>query len=69
MGIIALKLIHIDFGAVTGMLCGSMANPMALNYASENVNNNHPALSYTQVYPLCMFVRVILAQITIVLFL
>lgn len=69
MGIIALKLIHIDFGTVTGMLCGSMANPMALNYASENVNNNHPALSYTQVYPLCMFVRVILAQITIVLFL
>ena len=69
MGIIALKLIHIDFGTVTGMLCGSMANPMALNYASENVNNNHPALSYTQVYPLCMFVRVILAQIIIVLFL
>ena len=69
MGIISLKAMHMDFGTVTGMLCGSMANPMALNYASENINNDHPALSYTQVYPLCMFIRVLLAQIVLVLFL
>lgn len=68
-GFIAIRAMHIDFGTATGMLCGSMANPMALNYASDNIGNNHPALSYTQVYPLCMFVRVIIAQVVLVLFL
>lgn len=68
MGFFAIKVNHIDFGSVSGMLCGAMANPMALNYAAENIKNNHPALSYTQVYPLCMFIRVIIAQLTILFF-
>ena len=49
------------------MLCGSMANPMALTYASDTVPNDNPALCYTQVYPLCMFLRVIIAQLVLVL--
>ena len=68
MGWIALKVFHLDFGSVTGILCGSMANPMALTYASDTIPNDNPALCYTQVYPLCMFLRVIIAQLLLVFF-
>ena len=67
MGWVSLKFFRLDFGSVTGMLCGSMANPMALTYASDTVPNDNPALCYTQVYPLCMFLRVIIAQLVLVL--
>ena len=33
MALVALRISHLDFGSTCGMLCGSMANPMALNYA------------------------------------
>jgi AspT/YidE/YbjL antiporter-like protein len=65
MGIIALKCSRLDFGTVCGMLCGSMANPMALNYANEVVPNDNPSVAYATVYPFCMFLRVIIAQVTL----
>lgn len=68
MGWVALKAFHLDFGSVTGILCGSMANPMALSYASDTIPNDNPALCYTQVYPLCMFLRVVIAQLLLVFF-
>ena len=58
VGFVAFKMMKIDFGTVSGMLCGSMANPMALNYANDN-----PSVAYATVYPLCMFLRVIIAQV------
>ena len=69
VGAFSVKAMKIGFGSVCGMLCGSMANPMALTYASDNVPGNSSALSYTQVYPLCMFLRVILAQLILSVFL
>lgn len=68
VGIIAFKFMKIDFGSVSGMLCGSMANPMALNYANDTIPGDNPSVSYATVYPLSMFLRVIIAQI-ILLFL
>ena len=59
----------IDFGSLVGMLCGSMANPMALNYANSTIVGDNPAVSYATVYPLSMFVRVIIAQLLLMLFL
>jgi Predicted permease len=69
IGIIALKVMKIDFGSVTGMICGSMANPMALNFANETIPGDNPSVAYATVYPLSMFLRVILAQIIIMFFL
>lgn len=69
VAIIALKFMKIDFGSLAGMLCGSMANPMALNYVNATVNGDNPAVSYATVYPLSMFIRVILAQLILMLFL
>lgn len=69
VGVCALKLMKIDFGSLAGMLCGGMANPMALNYVNATVEGDNPAVSYATVYPLSMFVRVILAQLILMLFL
>lgn len=68
MGLIAMKVNHLDFGSVSGMMCGSMANPMALNYANDTIPGDNPAVSYATVYPLCMFLRVIIAQMLILFF-
>lgn len=69
VAICALKLMKIDFGSLAGMLCGSMANPMALNYVNATVEGDNPAVSYATVYPLSMFIRVIFAQLILMLFL
>ena len=69
MAIVALRVFNLDFGSTCGMLCGSMANPMALNYANDIISNDNPAVSYATVYPLGMFTRVIMIQIILMLFL
>ena len=69
MALVAMRLCHLDFGNTCGMLCGSMANPMALNYANDIIPNDNPAVSYATVYPLGMFLRVIIAQLILMLFL
>ncbi|MDR0961404.1 MAG: putative transporter [Mediterranea sp.] len=67
MGVIAFRWLKIDFGTTAGMLCGSMANPMALTYANDTVTGDTPSVSYATVYPLCMFLRVIIAQLMLML--
>ena len=69
MALLALRITRLDFGSICGMLCGSMANPMALNYANDTLPGDNPAVSYATVYPLSMFCRVIIAQIILMLML
>jgi AspT/YidE/YbjL antiporter-like protein len=69
MALVALRLSRLDFGSACGMLCGAMANPMALNYANDTLPGDNPAVSYATVYPLAMFSRVIIAQLILMLFL
>ncbi|MCF0180247.1 MAG: permease, partial [Bacteroidales bacterium] len=52
-----------------GMLCGAMANPMALNYVNDIVPNDNPSVSYATVYPLGMFMRVVIVQILLMVLL
>jgi putative transport protein len=68
VGLIALHTKKYDFGTICGILCGSMANPMALGYADDTIKGDTPSISYATVYPLGMFVRVIVAQILIMFF-
>lgn len=67
-GIVSLKIFHLDYGSISGMLSGSMANPMALNYANDSIPGDHPSVSYATVYPFCMFIRVIIAQLILMIF-
>lgn len=69
MGWIAMRTCKLDFGHTCGMLCGSMANPMALNYADSITSNDAPSVSYATVYPVGMFARVIIAQVILTIFL
>ena len=69
MALVALRLCRMDFGSTCGMLCGSMANPMALNYSNDILPTDNAAVSYATVYPLGMFTRVIIAQLILMLFL
>ena len=68
LGIIALKTHKYDFGTICGILCGSMANPMALGYANDTTRGDASSIAYASVYPLGMFVRVIIAQMLIMFF-
>lgn len=63
VGIIALRIMKIDYGTVCGMLSGAMANPMAMNYSSDVLHSDRPSVAYATVYPMSMFMRVILAQV------
>ena len=67
VGLFALRVMKVDFGSVSGLLCGSMANPMALNYANDTIEGDNPSVSYATVYPVCMFLRVIIIQVTLML--
>lgn len=68
MAPVAMRCFHVDFGTTCGMLCGAMANPMALNYANDTLPGDNAAVSYATVYPMTMVVRVIIAQILILAF-
>ena len=68
VGFIGLKVLKIDFATMSGALCGSMANPMALNYSNESLESDVPSAGYATVYPFSMFARLIIVQIVILLF-
>lgn len=63
VGAVALRIHKFDFGTICGILCGSMANPMALAYANDTLDGDSASVSYATVYPLGMFLRVIIIQV------
>lgn len=65
VGVYARLRYKCDFFTITGMLSGSMTNPIALNYANSLAGSDMPAITYATVYPLAMFLRVIIAQLMI----
>ena len=67
MGLIAAKLFKTSYADNAGMLCGGMANPFALDYAGTGSDGDDPAVAYATVYPANIFLRVISAQILIIL--
>ena len=68
VGFISSQFFKLYYAHNVGMLCGSMANPMALSYANTTVDGDEPSVSYATVYPLSMFIRVISAQLVLMLF-
>ena len=62
-GILSSRIFKIGYASNVGMLCGGMANPIALNYANSTVESDEPSVAYATVYPACIFLRVFSAQI------
>lgn len=65
MAIVAVKWRGRSFTTAAGMLCGAMANPIALDYVNDTNPGNKASVAYATVYPLAMFVRVIVAQVIV----
>lgn len=68
VGFIARKKFALNYYTIMGLLSGATTDPPALAYANKTANNDAPAVAYSTVYPLTMFLRVISAQL-IILFL
>jgi len=68
VGIFGRKVMKMNYFSLMGLLSGSMTDPPALAYANSIAGNDAPAVSYSTVYPLTMFLRVIMAQILILAF-
>ena len=67
-GYVASRFFKLDYAHNVGMLCASMANPIALNYANTTVEGDEPSVAYATVYPFIIFLRVISAQIIMLIF-
>ena len=67
IGLFALRVMKLDFGSIAGLLCGSMANPMALTYVNDSIDGDNPSVAYATVYPVCMFLRVVIIQLVVML--
>ena len=69
VGIYARLRFKMDFFTIMGVLSGCMTNSIALNYANSLAGSDMPAISYATVYPLAMFLRVVIAQAMLLLLL
>ena len=65
VGLIGRGKHKINYCTLMGLIAGSNTDPPALAYANKTANNDAPAVAYSTVYPLTMFLRVITAQILV----
>ncbi len=67
MGIIARWRHKLNYYTLMGLIAGSNTDPPALAYANQVSSNDAPAVGYSTVYPLSMFLRILTAQLLILL--
>ncbi|MCC8120092.1 MAG: putative transporter [Bacteroidales bacterium] len=67
IGCIARGKYKINYLTIMGLMSGSYTDPPALAYANNSTSNDAPAVAYSTVYPLTMFLRVVAAQTLILL--
>jgi len=68
IGLITKFLLKRNFFELCGLLAGSMTDPPALAFANTIAQSDAPAVAYATVYPLVMFLRIIIAQLLILFF-
>lgn len=69
VGCIARGKYKMNYLSIIGIMSGGYTDPPALAYANKVANNDAPAVAYSTVYPLTMFMRVIVAQVIVLCFL
>lgn len=68
MSVVSVLFSKRSYATTAGMLCGAMANPIALQYVNDSLPGNDKAsVAYATVYPLGMFLCVIIAQLIVML--
>lgn len=68
VGTIARMKYKFNYFTIMGMLAGTYTDPPALGYANSICSSEAPAVGYSTVYPLSMFLRIFLAQVIILFF-
>jgi putative transport protein len=67
MGVIARMRYKMNYFMLMGLMAGSTTDPPALAYANQTASNNAPAVGYSTVYPVTMFLRTLTAQLLILI--
>ena len=67
IGILARLRYKLNYFTLMGLIAGSTTNPPALAFATQTAGNDASAVGYTTVYPLSMFLRIVTAQLIILL--
>ena len=67
IGIIAHKFFRKTYFEVCGLLAGASTDPPALSFALKIAGNDIPSATYATVYPLTMILRIVAAQILVLL--
>lgn len=65
VALIARLVLHIDYFTIIGMLSGCQTNPAALSYANSLLSSEKTSVAYATVYPVSMFLRILAAEILI----
>lgn len=65
VGLFARLVLKMNYYTLMGLMAGSLTDPPALAYANATAGNDMPAVGYSTVYPVVMFLRVLTAQIFI----
>ena len=68
VGTIARLRFKFNYFTIAGMLAGTYTDPPALAYANSICSKDAPALGYSTVYPLAMFLRILTAQMVVLFF-
>ena len=69
MGVVACKVLKLNYFTLMGLIAGSNTDPPALAFANQTAGNDAPAVGYSTVYPLAMFLRILVAQVVLLVFL
>ena len=67
MGVFARRYYKMNYFKLMGLMAGATTDPPALAYANQTANNNAPAVGYSTVYPVTMFLRILTAQLLILI--
>lgn len=67
MGVVGRLKYKLNYFTLMGLMAGSTTDPPALAFANQTAGNDAPAVGYSTVYPLSMFLRILTAQLIILL--
>ena len=68
VGAFARLALKLNFTSLCGLLAGSMTDPPALAFANAVCKSDAPSVAYATVYPLTMLLRILAAQILVLVF-
>ena len=63
VALLARLKFKVNYYTMMGLMSGAMTDPPALGFANQSSGNDMPAIGYATVYPVVMFLRVLTAQL------